>query len=87
MFLLSIDEYQRYFRDAGLDGSAEATVYACLGGLKSGGTNYYPWWLRSPGEFSSLAACVQSSGYVEYDGKGLNYKQGVRPALWLSLAP
>ena len=86
VFLLSIDEYQRYFKDAGLDGSAKATVYARLGGLKAEGvTGYYSWWLRSPGMFSSNAAYVQPSGYIKYNGKGLNYELGVRPAMWISL--
>lgn len=87
IFLLSIDEFQLYIKDARRDPSAKATVYARLGGLPSSATQHYPWWLRSPGRFSSDAAYVEPSGAIAYDGKGLNYELGVRPAMWISLAP
>ena len=44
------------------------------------------WWLRSPGGTASKALRVASSGSVNLAGQDVNWDNGVRPALWLSLS-
>ena len=44
------------------------------------------WWLRSPGETASKALRVAYSGSVHLAGQDVNWDNGVRPALWLSLS-
>lgn len=85
VFLLSIEEFHRYFTDAHRSASAEATVYASLGGLPASGSRHDPWWLRAPGRYATDAAYVDTDGSVVYDGQGLNYKLGVRPAMWIAV--
>jgi hypothetical protein len=42
------------------------------------------WWLRSPGDDGSDAACVIDVGYVGLNGDFVNdYLSAVRPALFL----
>lgn len=44
------------------------------------------WWLRSPGDYSSDAAFVDSDGSVDHDGYFVSSLNGaVRPALWINL--
>ena len=91
VFLLSIDEVNRYF------GSDEArmcvpTAYAIANGAwtsdtytKDGVATCY-WWLRSPGYMQYNAADVISAGSVSYMGSSVsNDCDGVRPALWINL--
>ena len=65
IFLLSIDEVNKYFKTD--------KDRACGG----------EWWLRTPGESQSIAACVWRDGGICY--YGVDYSNGVRPALWLEL--
>jgi hypothetical protein len=56
------------------------------------GTKYedepWRWWLRSPGSYGSLAASVFGGGSVSVYGRGvLHLDGGVRPALYINLAP
>ena len=45
------------------------------------------WWLRSPGNDSTKAACVYNqSGTVNFKGSGVNYEDDIRPALKLDLS-
>ena len=41
------------------------------------------WWLRSPGYLNSHAAYVSNGGIVYADGRVVDRKNGVRPALRL----
>ncbi|MDR0848866.1 MAG: DUF6273 domain-containing protein [Propionibacteriaceae bacterium] len=73
VFLLSVDEAKRYFRDA-------KSRVACFKGEAG------CWWLRSPGSYQIRAAFVIASGYVDNLGAYVGDEGGgVRPALWLDL--
>jgi hypothetical protein len=91
VFLLSIDEVNRYF------GSDEArmcvpTAYAIANGAWTSDTYTKGdaatcwWWLRSPGYVQYNAAGVISAGSVSCMGSSVsNDCDGVRPALWIKL--
>lgn len=92
VFLLSIGEARKYFRDA-TDRMAAVSPYTAKkepllddkcrlsNGEQTGG-----WWLRSPGGLSGAAACVTRDGSVdEYGRNVVNSGICVRPALWLNL--
>ncbi|MCL2064654.1 MAG: DUF6273 domain-containing protein [Candidatus Cloacimonetes bacterium] len=74
IFLLSIDEAQRYF-------ILNSNRVALFNGVVDW------WWLRSPGRDTGYASIVQSSGIMDEGGIGVyrNNHGGVRPALWLNL--
>jgi tetratricopeptide (TPR) repeat protein len=73
IFLLSIDEANKYFKS---DGERIANY---------GGGGAW-WWLRSPGDLSNNAAGVDGGGSVDvYGSRVSNARGGVRPALWLNL--
>lgn len=74
VFLLSIDEVNRYFNS---DGSRKTTL--------SSGTRCC-WWLRSPGAGGKTAAYVYSDGSVDADSYVcFTEAYAVRPALWINL--
>ena len=85
VFLLSIAEAETLFRD---DASrvGKNTAYA-----KAQGAYNYPgagrWWLRSPGDNSHYAACVNADGSVDRIGDNVHGRpdHAVRPAFWLNL--
>jgi len=76
VFLLSIDEANRYFADdAGRIAEDENGRSAW-------------WWLRSPGDRSMCASYVYYDGSIRADGGGISFDfsaGGVRPAVWLKL--
>jgi co-chaperonin GroES (HSP10) len=74
IFLLSIDEAQRYFSS---DSARVAYYYRWA--------DWWWWWLRSPGSNSRLAAYVNRDGYVDTYGDRVGGNHGVRPALWVEL--
>ena len=78
VFLLSIEEAERYF-NYDEDRAASRTAYAAaLGDSKE------RWWLRSPGSFRTAGACVREDGVILDGGEvGPTAGIGVRPALWL----
>ena len=65
VFLLSIAEAERYFRDSE-DRKMKTTKYAIANGAwtNSGNGNAY-WWLRSSGNFQYKAAVVDSFGDID----------------------
>lgn len=72
IWLLSIEEAQRYFNRDG-ERTAKFNNDAAW------------WWLRSPGVSQYDAATVDSDGTVDLDGDdGNGDGGGVRPALWLN---
>lgn len=89
VFLLSIDEANKYFKETS---SFEAIVtdYA----KKSGGYDRYAneygygyWWLRSPGKSVGFASYVYYYGGVSIDGFSMDGSIfGFRPAMWVDLA-
>ena len=70
LFLLSIDEFKKYFNE----GEQSVAIY------KNGSNGY--WWLRSPGWDQNYAACVDSDGDLDENGSAGN-PSGIRPALWV----
>ena len=73
IFLLSIDEVQRY-----LSGD-NARIAKDASGTASW------WWLRSPGRYGDFAAIVDDDGGLGVNGGVDRDDGGVRPALWLNL--
>jgi hypothetical protein len=74
VFLLSVEEANRYFHNNNDRIAMDAT----------GGAGW--WWLRSPGGDSSLAAFVYDfGGRVCGSGDFVDNVSGVRPALWVQL--
>ena len=92
VFLLSEKEAETLFSN-GEERIAKATEYAEKSGVyvneeKSGvyvnEEKSVLWWLRSPGDDSSLAAEVNDDGWVDRRGDDVDYDyDGVRPALYL----
>lgn len=89
LFLLSIDEVNKYFGDKSTD--CIVTDYARSKGASTrtkdfdfSNTHYCYWWLRTPGCYNYYTAYVGSS--VSYYGADTDTKSYcVRPALWISL--
>ena len=97
VYLLSLDEVKNLSYGFGSHNSTSATrvavntAYTAGGGeirseyMNSAGKVDY-WWLRSSGDCSDGASCVDSGGYVDADGGCVsNNSYGVRPALHLNL--
>ena len=86
VFLLSIDEANKYFNsdtERGCKPSEYALVNGAIVNEKNG--NCY-WWLRSPGLYHLYIANVGTDGSVDLYGR--NYRadnSAVRPALWVNL--
>ena len=85
IFLLSISEAGTYF------GSNKARQCFCTEYVKgqdiylSEYNNACWWWLRSPGQNTSNAACVCDDGTVTADGDNVDlYDTAVRPVLWVN---
>ena len=84
VFLLSIDEAQRFFKDDQAR-RCKPTEYAKARGAGSNAQGDGWWWLRSPGDSSCTAAYVFGDGSVGGRGSNVNRDNGcVRPALWVS---
>lgn len=92
VFLLSIDEAEKYF-ESDSDRQAERTTFAREQAIKSNEENEEkkegsrPWWLRSPGCASYEAANVWDDGSVSTLGCDVIYHfLGVRPAMWVDIS-
>jgi hypothetical protein len=89
IFLLSIDEVKKYFKDIE-DRKCKPTNYAKQQGAWA---NYGPrylgncrWWLRSPGGYQDCVAFVNFEGYIsDNDGIVRRHDTAVRPALYINL--
>lgn len=87
VFLLSIDEANRYFADD-TSRTCVGTPYCYeQGPFKREYTGTCWWWLRSPGRDSGNAADVSSDGDVFSNGHFVPSTLAVRPALWINLKP
>ena len=71
IFLLSIDEFKKYFNE----GDQSVARY------KNGSNDW--WFLRSPGSNQRYAAHVNEVGYLDEGGYFVHYDYGIRPALWV----
>ena len=101
IFLLSIDEAEKYFKDSFImsffygthkDRECKPTNYAKQQGACTRIHSRYLgncyWWLRSPGIclFECDAACVLCDGCIYYDGSRVADNDiAVRPALYINL--
>jgi|GEM_PF-5293437 len=93
VFLLSIDEAQKYFlkdEERVAETSLTAATITYVGehnGLKledaKKSLNKSSWWLRSPGDAEDTASGVQENGKVFPPGVYVESSGGVRPAMWL----
>jgi len=89
VFLLSIKETHKYFSgDRARQCQGTSYCYA-QGAYMNYNDGNCMWWLRSPGNSSKSAACVNHDGSVNTYGRfvGLSSvgdKIAVRPALWIS---
>ena len=87
VFVLSIQEAERYF-SSDADRQSIPTEYAkSQGGLNFGGNTW--WWLRSPGSLNKFATGVYIwTGKIDDYGYGVtpnrNGGGSVRPAIWVS---
>lgn len=101
IFLLSVDEAERYINQKGLSVENKASYYAdhtVYGYLVNG---FAKWWLRTPGSQTQMVACA-SWGYngvsMDYDGMYCktmgehtedehhsSARIGIRPAMWINL--
>ena len=94
IFLLSIDEVKKYFKDY-KDRECKVTHYAKQQGAWSCELededdddeyvgNCY-WWLRSPGSYQNCVAVVFGDGIIHYYGLSVNnIDNAVRPALFIN---
>ncbi len=88
IFLLSLDEAERYFmRDA--DRVLKPTPYTVKrGAWVSKRSQSTWWWLRSPGDAPYEAALVYADGMLLPDGRTVSFTFiPVRPALWVRFEP
>lgn len=85
VFLLSIDEVNKYFSSDSAR-QCRPTAYAVANGTYKGDNGNCWWWLRSPGFDQDRAPYVLNGGSVYYIGNYVNCDYGaVRPAMWINL--
>lgn len=86
VFLLSIDEVERYF-PTNQERIVKPTAYARNKGIFIAPNGNVWWWLRSSGSTEAYAADVDYGGDVDKYGNDRYYGVNcVRPAIWISLA-
>lgn len=86
IFLLSIEEANRYFSSDSTRQLKSTALAKANGAEVNADTGNSRWWLRSPGRSGNNAAYVTNSGTVRLDGMNVISETDVlRPALWLSL--
>lgn len=92
LFLLSIDEVQRYFssdeaRKTQIVPDVDMEQYDLMPGTHTlNTTDYYDWWLRSPGALEDYFASVGRFGDVNYEGEiAVSEEVSIRPAMWIDL--
>ena len=84
VFLLSIEEAQKYFKNAE-ERKCMPTPYAKLHNAWSSDDNLCYWWLRSPGITQNNAAIVHSNGNVYGDGYYVfDVSTTIRVAMWVN---
>lgn len=87
IFLLSVQEARRYFANDQAR-MCRLTEYALNDKVPNDlSLRYSPWWLRSAGSRSDLAAYVRTDGFIVTAGHGKKSTPlGVRPAMWIDTA-
>ena len=92
VFLLSITEAKKYFhsdegRKCVSSEYVASRVTPSRNSDSAGNSALCWWWLRSPGTYPDLAACVNIDGSVRSSGSYVGYVNGaVRPAMWIDLS-
>ena len=85
IYLLSMDEVQRYFPDIE-SRICQPTVYTKVKGVAIQNLNTW-WWLRTSGKDRKHMAIVYFDGEMKSDGFRVYVKDGgVRPAMWINLS-
>ena len=86
IFLLSVDETERYFPTKA-DRICQATHYAVERDAYVNTSTGGSWWLlRTPGIDSEHVMSVNSDGTIDYEGGKVASKRGtVRPVMWIKL--
>lgn len=99
VFLLSIQEVERYLSNAALRGAVKTEFAKKRSDVSREKLNW--WWLRSPGLYADCPAIVLDngkykekftnpengySGETTWIGRGAWYDIGVRPAVWIDLS-
>jgi len=90
VFLLSIDEAQKYFY-SDFARQVQVTAYAQAKGAFADAASYGAWWLRSPGDkyYGSVTSAAAVSGIGSFYSHGSSVVEGnnaVRPALWIDVS-
>lgn len=86
IFLLSVDEVNRYFKKNG-NGVCQITPYCQKQGV-SHDRGVCNWWLRTPGGSSDTASIANSQGWGNAGGAYVESKNfAVRPAIWVCINP
>ena len=84
VFLLSIDEAKRYFKDDSAR-QCQLTRYAQMQSTITGDNGNGWWWLRSPGSKLNNAAGINPDGVIRDVGHRVYGENSfVRPAIWIS---
>ena len=90
VFLLSIQEVQKYFRE-GSQLQCLATNYTRARGrandysIRDHNSNVWWWWLRSPGSQTQYGATVNTNGGIVNIGYHVDDSYvGIRPAMWVN---
>lgn len=78
VFLLSIEEVNKYFGDA----RCTSTVASA----NNGDVGYHSWLLRTPGDDLTRVAFVDWDGSINNFGYAVDSYRGVRPAMWIDLS-
>lgn len=97
VFLLSYSQANRYFPGEG-DSNCEPTAYAeAQGAIVPAHNRVFSrysknvtstiWWLRTVGSKQDNACHVLASGGPDMGGNAVENTAGVRPAMWINLAP
>ena len=82
IFLLSLDEIDRYFTD---DEDRRCPSSEEAGGRVNTINGSCFWWLRTSGQTSNLIAFIGVDGYINEIGDMIHDRYGIRPAMWIRL--
>lgn len=92
LFLLSIEEAEKYFltdeaRKTQIVPEVDIDQYDLMPGTHTlNTTDYYDWWLRSPGAMEDYFASVGRFGDIMEEGQWSSDEEvSIRPAMWIDL--
>lgn len=86
VFLLSVEEAEKYFTDDEARRLAPTTMAGRRGANMNPREGSSWWWLRTMGEKPDMAATVNIDGEINLEGERVNIVSGVvRPAMWVTI--